>query len=106
MVQQGHRVVFSGCAGRNNKPHDYNLLGSHPTKAFDAMGAFGSMAFAYNTVILPEIQVGTHTDLHTNTHGVCIQPSHPSVYILMHSWRLHTSPLSYLRSGGYLPGLG
>ena len=45
------------CVGRTSDPRDYSLFGSRPTKAFDAMGAFASMAFAFNTVILPEIQV-------------------------------------------------
>lgn len=42
--------------GRHNGPKDYSVLGSRPTKAFDALGSLGTMAFAYNTVILPEIQ--------------------------------------------------
>lgn len=53
------------CAGRNNynaetqetAPKDYSIFGTRPTKAFDALGSLGTMAFAYNTVILPEIQV-------------------------------------------------
>ena len=45
------------CAGRHSGPKDYSVEGSSATKAFDAMGALGTMAFAFNTVILPEIQV-------------------------------------------------
>lgn len=41
--------------GRHASP-SYSVEGSKPTKAFDAMGALGTMAFAFNTVILPEIQ--------------------------------------------------
>ena len=35
----------------------YYLYGSKATKIFDALGALGSLAFAYNIVIIPEVQV-------------------------------------------------
>ena len=55
------------CAGRNNYnaetmetgPKDYGISGTSADKAFNALGSLGTMAFAYNTVILPEIQVST-----------------------------------------------
>ena len=53
-VQLYKRVV---CTGRHATDQDYSVVGSRPTKAFNALGSLGTMAFAYNTVILPEIQV-------------------------------------------------
>ena len=44
-------------------PKDYGISGTSADKAFNALGSLGTMAFAYNTVILPEIQVSTA--LHT-----------------------------------------
>ena len=40
-------------------PKDYGISGTSADKAFNALGSLGTMAFAYNTVILPEIQVST-----------------------------------------------
>ncbi len=40
-------------------PKDYSVAGTSADKAFNALGSLGTMAFAYNTVILPEIQVRT-----------------------------------------------
>ena len=44
-------------AGMNSPPRDYGVHETKPTGTFDAMGAIGSIAFAFNTVILPELQV-------------------------------------------------
>lgn len=44
-------------AGRNSPPRDFGVHETKPTGIFDAMGAIGSIAFAFNTVILPELQV-------------------------------------------------
>lgn len=45
------------CAGIHSPPRDFGIHESKPTGIFDAMGAIGSIAFAFNTVILPELQV-------------------------------------------------
>ena len=60
-------IYITYCAGRNNynaetmetAPKDYSIVGTSADKAFNALGSLGTMAFAYNTVILPEIQVST-----------------------------------------------
>ena len=44
----GHNAAATG---------PYYLYGSKATKIFDALGALGSIAFAYNIVIIPEVQV-------------------------------------------------
>ncbi|KAK9807574.1 hypothetical protein WJX72_003132 [[Myrmecia] bisecta] len=52
-------AICFGCSihdGRDAPPRDYGIHESRPTGAFDAMGALGSIAFAFNTVILPELQ--------------------------------------------------
>ena len=48
------RGVFTG---RNTPPRDFGIHETSATGTFDAMGAIGSIAFAFNTVILPELQV-------------------------------------------------
>ena len=60
-------LIQSYCAGHDNYnaetletgPKDYSVAGTSADKAFNALGSLGTMAFAYNTVILPEIQVST-----------------------------------------------
>ncbi|DBA99266.1 TPA: Proline transporter [Trebouxia sp. C0006] len=57
-------IAISCHDGRNNYnaetmetgPKDYSIAGTNADKAFNALGSLGTMAFAYNTVILPEIQ--------------------------------------------------
>jgi len=39
-----------------NGPRDYSLKGSDTNKAFNALGALSTIAFAFNTGILPEMQ--------------------------------------------------
>ncbi len=71
------------CAGRNNYnaetmetgPKDYGIAGTSADKAFNALGSLGTMAFAYNTVILPEIQVSTaYLALQMSTSDLCLEP--------------------------------
>ena len=51
-------------AGTSNGPKAYWLYGSTPTKTFNALGALGSLAFAYNIVIIPEVQVRPTVQMH------------------------------------------
>ena len=44
-------------AGLKAPPRDYSLLGNTTDKAFNAIGALATIAFAFNTGILPEMQV-------------------------------------------------
>lgn len=44
-------------AGLKAPPRDYSLLGNSTDKAFNAIGALATIAFAFNTGILPEMQV-------------------------------------------------
>ena len=44
-------------AGLKAPPRDYSLLGDNTGKAFNAIGALATIAFAFNTGILPEMQV-------------------------------------------------
>lgn len=46
--------------GRNSPPRDFGIHDTFATGWFDAMGAIGSIAFAFNTVVLPELQVTKH----------------------------------------------
>ncbi len=46
-------------AGKNNGPQDYSLKGPSIDKFFFACNSLGTIAFAFNTVILPEISVST-----------------------------------------------
>lgn len=41
---------------RANEPRDYSVVGSNTAKAFNVLGALASIAFAFNTGILPEMQ--------------------------------------------------
>lgn len=42
--------------GMNSPPRDFGIHDTSATGTFNAMGAIGSIAFAFNTVILPELQ--------------------------------------------------
>ena len=44
-------------AGLKAPPRDYSMLGDNTEKAFNAIGALATIAFAFNTGILPEMQV-------------------------------------------------
>lgn len=62
LTDWGFRLLSILChksahAGRNSPPRDFGVHESKPTGIFDAMGAIGSIAFAFNTVVLPELQV-------------------------------------------------
>lgn len=47
--------------GMNAPPRDYNTHGTKVGKIFTTIGATASLVFAYNTGMLPEIQVGLAT---------------------------------------------
>lgn len=44
-------------AGLQVAPRDYSLPGTATNQAFNAIGALATIAFAFNTGILPEMQV-------------------------------------------------
>jgi hypothetical protein len=52
-------VSFSD--GLKSPPRDYSLKGTRADRTFNAIGALATIAFAYNTGILPEMQVLTST---------------------------------------------
>ena len=52
-----HLCNLSGSTGMNAPGRDYNIPGSHASKIFSTIGAAASLVFAYNTGMLPEIQV-------------------------------------------------
>ncbi len=65
-------------------PKDYSIAGTNADKAFNALGSLGTMAFAYNTVILPEIQVTTaHLALQMSRSEVRILPEAFGVCMVM-----------------------
>lgn len=64
--------VQAGIAGINNGPKAYWLYGNTPTKAFNALGALGSLAFAYNIVIIPEVQVRSGGAVHEVLLRFCL----------------------------------
>jgi hypothetical protein len=43
--------------GLRSAPRDYSLKGTKADRTFNAIGALATIAFAYNTGILPEMQV-------------------------------------------------
>ncbi|XP_020107704.1 probable proline transporter 2 isoform X2 [Ananas comosus] len=49
--------VLSTRDGINAAPRDYSIPGSHISKIFNTIGALASLVFAYNTGMLPEIQI-------------------------------------------------
>jgi hypothetical protein len=53
-------VAFSD--GLKAGPRDYSLKGTKADRTFNAIGALATIAFAYNTGILPEMQVVPHPD--------------------------------------------
>jgi hypothetical protein len=48
---------FMMCTGLQAAPRDYSLPGTTTDQAFNAIGALATIAFAFNTGILPEMQV-------------------------------------------------
>jgi hypothetical protein len=51
---------FSVTTGvRAKEPRDYSVVGTKTEQAFNAIGALATIAFAFNTGILPEVQVHT-----------------------------------------------
>lgn len=53
-----HHFVFLFCLIGVNKPErDYNIQGSSINKLFTITGAAANLVFAFNTGMLPEIQV-------------------------------------------------
>jgi hypothetical protein len=50
--------LWSCTTGLKNPPRDYSLKGTKADRTFHAIGALATIAFAYNTGILPEMQVG------------------------------------------------
>jgi hypothetical protein len=47
--------------GLRSAPRDYSLKGTKADRTFNAIGALATIAFAYNTGILPEMQVCWHS---------------------------------------------
>lgn len=43
--------------GISAPPRDYSIPGTHTSKIFSTIGAAATLVFAYNTGMLPEIQV-------------------------------------------------
>lgn len=43
--------------GMSAPPRDYSIPGTHTSKIFSTIGAAATLVFAYNTGMLPEIQV-------------------------------------------------
>ena len=59
---------FSVTTGvKAKEPRDYSLVGTKTQRAFNAIGALATIAFAFNTGILPEVQVHTH-HIHPSIH--------------------------------------
>lgn len=52
-----HLYNLPGSTGVNSPVRDYNIPGSNNSKIFNTIGAVASLVFAYNTGMLPEIQV-------------------------------------------------
>ena len=52
-----HLHDLPGSTGMNSPGGDYNIPGSHTSKIFNTISAVASLVFAYNTGMLPEIQV-------------------------------------------------
>ena len=50
-------VFVSGLIGVNKPERDYNIQGSSINKLFTITGAAANLVFAFNTGMLPEIQV-------------------------------------------------
>jgi hypothetical protein len=48
------RYILTGISA---KPRDYSIPGTHISKIFSTIGAAATLVFAYNTGMLPEIQV-------------------------------------------------
>lgn len=61
-------AAFVMVAGLKAPPRDYSLLGNNTDKAFNAMGALATIAFAFNTGILPEMQVRMHMHVGLRVH--------------------------------------
>lgn len=72
------------CTGLNAPQRDYSIPGSHASKIFSTISAVASLVFAYNTGMLPEIQV-------TNTFKKL--QGHLEILTL---YFVNTSPLLYL----------
>lgn len=67
---------FSVTAGvRAKEPRDYSVVGTKTERAFNAMGALATIAFAFNTGILPEVQVHAH-HIYPPSHITHIHTSH------------------------------
>lgn len=45
-------------SGIESPPRDYSIPGEGASKIFEIIGASANLVFAYNTGMLPEIQVG------------------------------------------------
>ncbi len=68
-------------------PKDYGISGTSADKAFNALGSLGTMAFAYNTVILPEIQVSTaHLALQKLRSDLCLKPLEGAFVVMVVLW--------------------
>ena len=68
-------MMYNECgAGKDNGGQDYSLKGPSVDKFFYACNSLGTIAFAYNTVILPEIAVRLAalacTDICTRAHAI------------------------------------
>lgn len=50
-------MFFFGLIGVNKPERDYNIQGSSINKLFTITGAAANLVFAFNTGMLPEIQV-------------------------------------------------
>ncbi len=55
-------ISWGTCTGLKAGPRDYSLKGTKADRTFNAIGALATIAFAYNTGILPEMQVVPHLD--------------------------------------------
>ncbi|TXG49871.1 hypothetical protein EZV62_025746 [Acer yangbiense] len=51
-------IVLSARDGINSPPRDYTIPGTTTSKIFTTIGACANLVFAFNTGMLPEIQVG------------------------------------------------
>ena len=87
-----YRFPFLMIAGANNPPgsilYDTGLGEDTPTKVFNIMGALSTIAFAYSTVIIPEIQVKT-TETHTRMSLASLRVQH---MLDNHSLKPETGP--------------
>lgn len=58
--------------GINSPPRDYNIYGSKASRIFTTIGAAANLVFAFNTGMLPEIQVGVSSSCFFPFHSAAI----------------------------------